>query len=93
MHLFGNTFRFWTQGDLSSFSIIFLKETWSYNSAIGEELFNLRFAASTRALDNPLRLRILKRERARIQTILREDKLGIRGLGIENSATEESGNK
>ncbi len=60
---------------------------------LGEELFNLRFAASTRALDNPLRLRILKRERARIQTILREDKLGIRGLGIENSATEESGNK
>ena len=60
---------------------------------LGEELFNLRFAASTRALDNPLRLRMLKRERARIQTILREDKLGIRGLGIENSATEESGSK
>ncbi|NNE07743.1 MAG: 50S ribosomal protein L29 [Gemmatimonadetes bacterium] len=48
-----------------------------------EEMFNLRFAASTRALDNPLRKRAVRREIARINTVLREDETGIRGLGAE----------
>jgi len=47
-----------------------------------EELFNLRFAAATRTLDNPLRQRVARREIARIETILREDEAGIRSLGI-----------
>ena len=41
-----------------------------------EELFNLRFRVSTQKLDNPLRLRYLKRDLARVLTILREDELG-----------------
>lgn len=41
-----------------------------------EELFNLRFRVSTQKLDNPLRLRYVRRDLARILTILREDKLG-----------------
>ena len=35
-----------------------------------EEVFNLRFASATRSLDNPLRLRAVRREMARIRTIL-----------------------
>ena len=60
-------------------------------SELREELFNLRFAASTRALDNPLRLRIVKREIARIETILREDETGIRELGVDTSRADAGG--
>jgi len=56
---------------------------------LGEELFNLRFAASTRSLENPLRLRMIKRERARIATILQEDATGIRPLGADEIRPEE----
>ncbi len=56
---------------------------------LGEELFNLRFAASTRALENPLRLQTIKRERARIATILHEDATGIRPLGADAVRPEE----
>lgn len=48
-----------------------------------EEMFNLRFASSTRALDNPLRKRAVRREIARINTVLNEDETGIRGLGAD----------
>jgi large subunit ribosomal protein L29 len=41
-----------------------------------EELFNLRFRVSTQKLDNPLRLRLVRRDLARILTVLREDELG-----------------
>ena len=41
-----------------------------------EELFNLRFRVSTQKLDNPLRLRHVRRDLARVLTVLREDRLG-----------------
>lgn len=41
-----------------------------------EELFNLRFRVSTQKLDNPLRLRHVRRDLARVLTILKEDELG-----------------
>ncbi len=41
-------------------------------SNIKEELFNLRFQHATGQLDNPLRIREVKKEYARIKTILRE---------------------
>jgi large subunit ribosomal protein L29 len=41
-----------------------------------EELFNLRFRVSTQKLDNPLRLRYVRRDLARVLTILREDEIG-----------------
>ena len=44
-----------------------------------EELFNLRFQAATDQLDNASRLKAVKRDIARIYTILRERELGIRG--------------
>jgi large subunit ribosomal protein L29 len=37
-----------------------------------EELFNLRFQLATGQLDNPARMRELRREVARIATVLRE---------------------
>jgi len=45
-----------------------------------EEVFNLRLSRNSKELDNPLRLRSLRRAIARIQTILREDERGARRL-------------
>jgi large subunit ribosomal protein L29 len=42
-----------------------------------EELFNLRFQSATGQLDNHGRLRAVRREIARIYTIMRERELGI----------------
>lgn len=42
-----------------------------------EELFNLRFQHATAQLDNPLRLREVRRTIARVKTILREKELKI----------------
>lgn len=39
------------------------------------ELFNLRFQLATNQLDNPLKLRDVRRELARLQTIRREREL------------------
>ncbi len=50
-----------------------------------EERFNLNMRRSFKALDNPLRLRILDREIARILTVLREDEQGIRPLAKQKS--------
>src|SRR6476620_1521260 len=43
-----------------------------------EELFNLRFQSATGQLDNHGRLRAVKKDIARIYTVLRERELGIR---------------
>jgi large subunit ribosomal protein L29 len=45
-----------------------------------QELFNLRVRRGIQDLPNPLRLRRLRRDIARIKTVLREDELGIRKL-------------
>ena len=42
-----------------------------------EELFNLRFQNATAQLDNPMRIREVKKIIARIKTILRERELGL----------------
>lgn len=43
-----------------------------------EELFNLRFSAVTHRLEDPGRLKEVRRDIARIYTIVRERELGIR---------------
>jgi large subunit ribosomal protein L29 len=48
--------------------------------SIREELFNLRFRNSMRQLDNPLEIRNLRREQARLITILAEHQSGRRPL-------------
>lgn len=42
------------------------------------ELFNLRFQLATGQLDNPSYIKIVKKDIARVKTILRERELGIR---------------
>ena len=42
-----------------------------------EELFNLRFQNATVQLDNPVRIREVKRTIARVKTILNERQIGI----------------
>ncbi len=43
-----------------------------------EERFRLRFRSGTEALEEPLRLRSIRRDIARLQTILRERVLGLK---------------
>ena len=43
-----------------------------------EELFNLRFQAATGQLESNGRLRVVKKDIARIYTVVRERELGIR---------------
>ncbi|QVQ51047.1 50S ribosomal protein L29 [Spiractinospora alimapuensis] len=50
-----------------------------------EELFNLRFQAATGQLDNHSRLRIVRKEIARIYTVMREHELGILRLAGESA--------
>ena len=42
------------------------------------ELFNLRFQLATGQLDNPLRVKAVRKDIARVKTIARERELGIR---------------
>lgn len=46
--------------------------------SLKEELFNLRFQNATGQLENPMRLREIKRSIAQIKTIQREGELKIR---------------
>jgi large subunit ribosomal protein L29 len=41
-----------------------------------EELFNLRFQQKVGQIENPLKLRILRKDLARVKTLLTEKKLG-----------------
>jgi len=43
-----------------------------------EELFNLRFQLAARQLDNPMRVRQVRKDIARVMTIQREQQLGRR---------------
>jgi large subunit ribosomal protein L29 len=44
-----------------------------------EELFNLRFQLATGQLDNYRRVRLLRRDIARVKTVLRERELASQG--------------
>jgi large subunit ribosomal protein L29 len=45
--------------------------------ALKDELFNLRFQLATGQLENPMRIREVRKEIARVKTIQRERELGI----------------
>ncbi|MCD6595897.1 50S ribosomal protein L29 [bacterium] len=45
-----------------------------------EEWFNLRMQAALKPLDNPKRIHIIRKDLARINTILHENELGIRKI-------------
>jgi large subunit ribosomal protein L29 len=61
--------------ELRELSIPELKEKLSQ---LREELFNLRFQKSIHRLENPMRIRQVKRDIARVLTVLREKELNIR---------------
>ena len=44
-------------------------------SELKSELFKLRFSLATNGLDNPMRIREVRREIARVKTILRKNEL------------------
>ncbi len=59
--------------ELRSLSV---EELRSKEEELRKELFNLRFQKSINQLDNPMRIRQVRRDIARIKTILREKKRG-----------------
>jgi len=56
-----------------------------------EELFNLRFQAATGQLESHGRLRTVKKDIARIYTVVRERELGIRVAPGNEKNTDEDG--
>jgi large subunit ribosomal protein L29 len=60
--------------DLSKEEILVKKEE------LEKEIFNLKIRQATKQVENPLRIRILRRALARITTILHEDNIGSRKL-------------
>uniref|UniRef100_A0A832LX32 Large ribosomal subunit protein uL29 n=1 Tax=Caldimicrobium thiodismutans TaxID=1653476 RepID=A0A832LX32_9BACT len=45
--------------------------------SLREELFNLRFQKSIHRLENPMKIRLLRRDIARVLTVIREKELKI----------------
>jgi len=61
-----------------------------------EELFNLRFQSATGQLENHGRLKAVKRDIARIYTVLRERELGIRpeaAAAVEEAPADKKAKK
>ncbi len=52
-------------------------ELQSQLTELKTELFNLRFQLATGQLDNPLRINTVRKDIARVKTIVRERELGI----------------
>jgi large subunit ribosomal protein L29 len=64
------------------------------NARIAElerERFNLRIQSGTRTLDDPLRLRVIRRDVARLKTVLQEKVIGV--AEAERGKTEEERGK
>jgi len=57
-----------------------VSEIESQLNDLEEELSNLRFQKVTSQMDNPLRIRVVRRDIARLKTILYEHKTGLRKL-------------
>ena len=64
-----------------------LDELRKKTDELNEELFNLRLRNSVKQLDNPLKIREVRRDLARIHTILHEHEKGIRRLTGSEEAT------
>lgn len=64
------------------------EELMQLESDLKEELFNLRMQSSAKKLDNPLKLRTLRRDIARIKTVLREEELSLHKLASFKKETK-----
>jgi large subunit ribosomal protein L29 len=58
-----------------------------------EELFNLRFQSATGQLESHGRIRAVKRDIARIYTVIRERELGIRATPVVEAVPEKAPKK
>jgi large subunit ribosomal protein L29 len=58
-----------------------------------EERFRLRFRAGTETLEDPLRLRVIRKDVARLNTVLREKIIGIAEAGTSASLPGTRGAK
>jgi large subunit ribosomal protein L29 len=47
-----------------------------------EELFNLRFRNAMKQLENPLEIRNVRRDLARLKTVLKQHRSGVRPAGV-----------
>jgi large subunit ribosomal protein L29 len=54
--------------------------------SLREEMFNLHFRNAVKQLDNPLKIREVRRDIARILTLLHEHRKGIRKLAEHDAA-------
>lgn len=52
-----------------------VEELGSKLTDLKQELFNLRFQHAINQLDNPLRLKVVRKDIARVKTIIREKEL------------------
>ncbi|NLI16788.1 MAG: 50S ribosomal protein L29 [candidate division Zixibacteria bacterium] len=66
-----------------------IEEIQIKKAEVEKELFNLKVRQATRQIDNPLKVRVLRRDLARINSILREDELNIRKLAGKGQAADE----
>lgn len=65
------------------------EEVLQKKQELSKEKFNLSLRLATRQVENPVRVRILRRDLAKINTILQEHKLGIRKLAESGSETSD----
>ena len=63
------------------------EELRSRLEAAKEELFNLRFQVATGQLDNPMRIKTVRHEVARIMTVLTEREIAAGAEGEEEEAS------
>ncbi|MCK5127981.1 MAG: 50S ribosomal protein L29 [candidate division Zixibacteria bacterium] len=65
---------------IDSFRDLTRDELLQKSDELKQELFNLTLRRNFRELDNPLKFRTLRRDIARIETVLSEDRKGIRKI-------------
>ncbi len=61
-------------------------EVLQWERDLEEEIFNLRIQNFMGKLENPLKLKVARKDLARVRTILREDYLGIRALASKEKS-------
>ena len=66
-----------------------LEEIRQKREEIIKENFNLKLRQATRQIDNPLRVRVLRRDLARINTIIREHELGLNTVADGSISSED----
>ncbi len=65
---------------MESFRDLTQDELLQKREELKQELFTLKLRKGIKGLDNPLKLRTLRRDIARIETMLSEDRQGIRKI-------------